>query len=278
MQFTKQHPVFFAKEKINQLCQPLFRHTPFTMFTYVRFYYNGYSTIATQMPEFNYQLYADGYLPSLEELHAVHPSCLYLSCMVPIPDALQTNKFKNHIEMAKNFDLHHQFVLSKKTTQYREIFVFGLDKLKLNVIDISINHLRILQKFSIYFCEVGRKIIDEMDKAKILFEKVAHPKVFEDISFCDNHEYKRFIANLKLKKYPMRGKQGNCFLSQREFECLLWVYKNRSMKQIGRILSLSPKTVECHIASLRKKLGCCSMLELSDIYSNNPIIDVFSDH
>lgn len=56
---------------------------------------------------------------------------------------------------------------------------------------------------------------------------------------------------------------GHDHLSIREREILGYILLGRSTKEIGRILDLSPRTVEAHRASIRKKTGNRTWVELA---------------
>lgn len=50
-------------------------------------------------------------------------------------------------------------------------------------------------------------------------------------------------------------------LTERENDCLWWASKGKSMKEIARILSVSPSTVDTHNKNIRRKLRCNTMIE-----------------
>ncbi len=51
-------------------------------------------------------------------------------------------------------------------------------------------------------------------------------------------------------------------LSPRESECLFYLLRGKSAKEIGFHLNISPKTVEAHIQQLKYKLNCCNRSQL----------------
>lgn len=61
-----------------------------------------------------------------------------------------------------------------------------------------------------------------------------------------------FYSNLE-KKYN---------LSMRQKECLYYLTKGMPLKQIARILNLSPRTIEHHLESIKTKLGCFTRTQL----------------
>ncbi len=51
-------------------------------------------------------------------------------------------------------------------------------------------------------------------------------------------------------------------LSKRQVECLKWLIRGMTIKQIAKKLILSPKTVEHYIEALKKRLNCKSRSDL----------------
>lgn len=54
----------------------------------------------------------------------------------------------------------------------------------------------------------------------------------------------------------------NDLLTNRQLDCLHCLVRGMTMKQIGKTLNLSPKTVEHYLYNIRTKLHCFSRSEL----------------
>lgn len=63
---------------------------------------------------------------------------------------------------------------------------------------------------------------------------------------------------LELRGYRMNGID----LTQRQTQCLYYLIRGKTAKEIGKIINLSPRTIEDHIAGLRYKLNCNTIREL----------------
>jgi DNA-binding CsgD family transcriptional regulator len=67
------------------------------------------------------------------------------------------------------------------------------------------------------------------------------------------------------KKSYFLGKEfPGLHLSYREAECILHLLRGRSLKGIGKLLNLSPRTVEYYLKNVKKKLECRTKFELID--------------
>ncbi len=72
-------------------------------------------------------------------------------------------------------------------------------------------------------------------------------------------------GNIKDPPQNLLGRRlPGAYLSRRETECLCLLLKGRTMKMIGKMMGLSPRTVEHYIESVKGKLGVRTKLELID--------------
>jgi DNA-binding CsgD family transcriptional regulator len=60
------------------------------------------------------------------------------------------------------------------------------------------------------------------------------------------------------RNFPFRVYIDNILLSEREVECIYWLTKYMTAKQIARQLNLSYRTVQFYIEKIRDKLNCDS--------------------
>ena len=71
------------------------------------------------------------------------------------------------------------------------------------------------------------------------------------------------ISGLKVKGYDeVGGKKGKPKLSPREREVLKLIAEGKSRKEIGKILSISVRTLDTHRTNILLKLRCKSTAEL----------------
>ncbi|OGT22550.1 MAG: hypothetical protein A3C55_00025 [Gammaproteobacteria bacterium RIFCSPHIGHO2_02_FULL_42_13] len=51
------------------------------------------------------------------------------------------------------------------------------------------------------------------------------------------------------------GRYKYLMFSKREVECIYYLIRGLSAKQIGRVLNLSSRTIETHVYNIKKKIG-----------------------
>lgn len=60
------------------------------------------------------------------------------------------------------------------------------------------------------------------------------------------------------------------YLTKREIECVNWLIKGKSAREIGMILEISEKTVFKHMENLKMKLNCYKQFQLGYIIGKHP--------
>lgn len=71
-----------------------------------------------------------------------------------------------------------------------------------------------------------------------------------------------FLSNTANQRTVTRKDGVEVKLSAREQECLSYLLEFRSVKEIARLMDLSPRTIETHIQNMRSKSGASSKHEL----------------
>jgi DNA-binding CsgD family transcriptional regulator len=71
-------------------------------------------------------------------------------------------------------------------------------------------------------------------------------------------------SNKHERSYTVGVLHGEKNLSPRESECLFYLLRGKTMKEIGKALSISPRTVETHLEHIKQKLGCATRGEMTD--------------
>lgn len=53
-------------------------------------------------------------------------------------------------------------------------------------------------------------------------------------------------------------------LSKRQLECVLYLARGKTTKEIARILNVSPRTIESHFVHIKDKINCRTKSEILD--------------
>lgn len=278
MEIKLEHPFFSAKKQLFALCKPFFAKLDIRFVDYARYYHDGNCIFLSNEIELDYQILNQHLLPNLDELQLNTSPYVFLSTALALPEAaVYPDVLLKNIEISTQFNLHHRLFLVFNYETYVETFEFGIDDSKKNVPEFFMNHLKILEKFCHFFRSTAHDIVKQTEEHKEKFHNVIEPALFKAFSFKNDVAYLDLLKDIRQKKYQVKGNFGTSALSQREFECLYWNAKEKTAKQIGKILSLSPRTVEEYLCNLKNKLGCRSKFELIEVANKNPIVKAFND-
>jgi DNA-binding CsgD family transcriptional regulator len=74
------------------------------------------------------------------------------------------------------------------------------------------------------------------------------------------------------------GQKPGFDLTGRQSECLFFTLRGKTCKEIGKILNLSPRTIECYMEELKAKFNCKTRNELIDKAISQGFLYVIPQH
>ena len=143
-------------------------------------------------------------------------------------------------DVKSHFHLAHFLNVVERHPGYIDLYCFGADANNPGIMNFYLNKMEILDNFKQEFKEKAQPLIKQALRTKIQFSASMMPEfkgLEEDASFKNR-------------------------LTQRQEECLKHLVQGMSLKQIAKHLSLSPRTVEHYLESVKMKLDCNSRVEL----------------
>ncbi|HJD61952.1 MAG TPA: helix-turn-helix transcriptional regulator [Rickettsia endosymbiont of Columbicola hoogstraali] len=134
-----------------------------------------------------------------------------------------------------------------------------------------LNNTKLLEYGIDYFDVKAKDLIDTTDKTKLAYFKQKLNFNILDQRELILQQSKQFSLNAAVKT----GKYSK--LSYRETECIYYLFLGNSMKEIGSILNLSPRTVEHHLNSIKQKTGLLYKSQLVREFIKNAPSALFKD-
>lgn len=127
------------------------------------------------------------------------------------------------------------------------------------IYDVLVKNMPVIKKFVMYFKEINKKVISEMQDRK--YNMSEHKdNYFTQIKRPFKTDKERAIDLFQ----TLELLDKNETLTDREFECLHYYSEGRTAKTIGEIFHISSRTVESHLASAKDKLHIHSRKELHE--------------
>jgi len=114
---------------------------------------------------------------------------------------------------------------------------------------------------------------NEVDGVACYNMEVINPKQLELYSLL---EKTKLTASTSI--YTQGNECNKINLTHREHTCLFYLLRGKSAKMIGKVLNLSPRTIEDYIFSLKIKFCCQTKSELIEKAINNGYMEILPQH
>ena len=175
-----------------------------------------------------------------------------------------------------NFNSDNGITFIEKQKDSCEFFFFSGDSNNIGLVNLFINNIDLLKRFTIYFKDKANKILRLAERNKILLTEhyndwVSNDCEFNLISNATTKCYRDlFIDTTKIKKYPIIIERREVItLSAREIDCALGLLEGKTSKEIANKLRVSTRSIEAYLENLKLKLNCYKKSELIDILLKN---------
>lgn len=231
---------------VNQICTPLFEKLKINYFSYGRFYDDQSFQVLVSNSAWYEHFWRVNHKMSTPKLSdfSKKESAVYLW-----EDSLQSDLVKDAKEL---FHMDNGLTIMRRVPRYFEYFSFAFSKSEKSSVSGYLNNLKILESFGDYFIEKASTIIQAGQNKKIHLSVEAPTYIdIPNLSFSE----------LDLFDAPKSGNSnndtlGNINFNAREIDCVTLLKKGFTVKKMSGALSLSPRTVEDYIVTIRQKLGC----------------------
>lgn len=241
MLISDKHLFLTASYEMKQLINPLKKYG-INYFTYNKNYIDGsrirLTTHADHLKAFlKNQYYRTGNIDGYPQL--------YLS------QAALFSTLKNQSLAAwlrNDFNVDHGIYIIRKSKNYSEFFSFATHCNNHQIINFYLNNLDFLQNFCSYFKEQGKLLIAKAEKNKLI-----HNYNNNSIQTCQTADLNKIsLATIAEKK----------IITPRQLDVIALLLKGYRAKEIAKKLHLSHRTVEEHMAFLKKRFNARNIVDL----------------
>lgn len=104
-----------------------------------------------------------------------------------------------------------------------------------------------------------KPVKDKEEKVVALFctgIDVTDMPLFKSFLVLSQQDNKTFGSTYTPASYSLSSHHCPLPLTQKQQICLFWLIRGKSLKEIAKILKLSPRTIECHLDTIKIKLHC----------------------
>jgi DNA-binding CsgD family transcriptional regulator len=168
------------------------------------------------------------------------------------------------LKLYRENGIKHGVAIIKVFKDYVEAYNIGTSGDQSELFEFCYNHRDAMEHFIGYFKDKATDLIKAVKKKNILLGRRTpiSPK-------CGQELYKKFYDEVKIDKIHLTNGAEEATITFREYQCLMHLSKGKTLKEIGRILDISYKTVENHLANIKVKTGCFLTSQLIDLFWEN---------
>lgn len=158
-------------------------------------------------------------------------------------------------------------IIYRKYHNYIEAYAFAATKKDSLLKNFYINNIDILNQFIIYFKNKIQYFLTPQEKKIFIPYHFSIPEKKE--STIDKRDI--FFQQTSFSRYYFMINDIEVALSTREIECLYYLSKGKSFKEIALILNLSARTIEHYLDNIKKK-SRANKNTLIEAFSNSKLI------
>lgn len=277
---VRKYPCFIYADDTCTLCRPLFLYSPINMFGYLRIYKDDSIFTLSTYPQFD-----DYYFNNLKGEALVDFSVFEMGAN----SLLFTKKSGNRKawlvseiwqsqywhSLYEGFNISSYLCVFEKISDYYEAFYFA-SRSGENILSFYLNHYDTLENFMMYFKEAGANLIKDAQRCKIILpprnlEYMNELRKLQEKIAIDKRNFSNLGNKLKLKRYPIYYGDQYFYVTCRELECLRCLAAEYTVKESGKILHISPRTVETHLQHMKDRLGINSLSQLLVVYRSSSL-------
>lgn len=256
-------------EKTKPLCDPIVRTFGIQIFGYRKFFLDGTSFNTSSNFELTKAIqekFNDKIISNYEEeVECALKSEKHFALRVGKPNSQDVL-----LSMLYDMNVWNTLSLYRKNGDSLEGFYFTSTRENYRIVEEYINNIELFERFTLYFKDKFADILSVEDVKKASVSTVS-PAIFEEKNEAASQRepYKNFLSDTPIHKLFLNINGKEVKLSMQEFKCLAWLGRGKSVKEIGRIMELSPRTVESYIENAKQKTKAHSRSHLIDLFFLN---------
>lgn len=152
-----------------------------------------------------------------------------------------------------DFDIWNGIALSTRQEDSIVAYSFGGTRENVGINQFYEDNPHFLKNFILYFQEKAKDILDVKNPRKLI-----------------HTDFAQILPNGSSHTKSVNYGAQNCFkdLADREYECLFYLARGKSSREIGELLTLSTRTVESYLNKAKSKLNISSKSDLIEFFLN----------
>lgn len=276
-----KHFILNSTAEVAEICAPLFNYLNITYFEYLRVDKEGYrACLSTNGLKIKYML-------ETEDADSVNYDFSFLlknseyffwqdmSHHMPVKTKIS---IANKIADIRNiFNIDYGITIFETYNNYIEFFQFGSSPDNSSIIEFYLNNLDILKLFILYFKDKANDLLKLCAANRIMMPKFLDTNKANIATPAAKEIRNKFLKAIQHNRYFIDKNQTDVYLTRRELECLHMIANGYTAKETGKLLNISPRTVEDYVANIKLKLRYNTMAQAIKFYWEGNLKELFID-
>lgn len=251
-----KHPSLSCADQISNICFPL-KKLNITYFAHVRISNGKKVSAIANHPNFTQHYLQNQYFNA--DIHRVDEKNFGNFF---VWDGIEfTGKSAQICREAGEFGVHNPFTIIDRHETWIDYYHFANNSQNKQINQIYLTHLDLLNLFILHFKENIQQSKILSKAYNFVFDIDSSPSIMFEEDFT-NFSRLDFINSLSHHDINNRIKVESKILSKRQSDIVRLVVKGNTMKEIAKLLKLSPRTVEHYFEMIKIKLNVSSRSEL----------------
>ncbi len=268
MDIFKDHPFLVGCDIVEKICQPLFKKYGINYFCHIRAFKDDHYTGVMSDKR-----WARHYLKN--KYYNIDVPSYDLDKIKSGVDIWCDTKLDKQIEKiykdACRFGYGIGFSLIFNNDGVCDFFSFATKNNKAYLHKKIIPNLDDFKKFVYHYLESLKinKELKELYAKKYRFNRIGRNKVYK---LASNRAAFSIIDDISERRFYFSIAERNMYLTYREVQCLKYLIKEKTLKDVAQSLEISTRTVESYIGNIKLKMGCKSLSQIRESVMPNAYI------
>jgi|688.fasta_scaffold231601_2 DNA-binding CsgD family transcriptional regulator len=237
-------------EKLQEICAPFFEKLNLNYADYARYYKNG--KIVLLYTDSNYANYF-----LRDTCYTSNPPSTLINQGFHLWQEYIDNDFLSIV--ANQFKHFHGITVVNEEVDYTEIINFAATPENYSILGFYLNQQSVLQQLADYLKNKIKVFLNKLEENPLAIIQPDSNKNQPNLSHNYNKITEMLIAD---SPHTIRINNENIVLSDREAQCLYFLYKGNTSKEIARKLDISPRTIEMYLDKVRSKTKSKNRIDL----------------
>jgi DNA-binding CsgD family transcriptional regulator len=258
------HLIHTHNHDVNTLCEPL-QLFGITYFTLDRIYADGSRVISTNRSDWIQHYYAQGY----------YEKSLFDCNQLKQDFVLWAHLNKEPVyAAASEHNISHGITLIFPHGKYYDFCSFGFPHTEFSASLKLIENIAVLIRFYHHFIDQSKLMMKGLEKSRIILPN--NNDFILDTKPLDLSKLipgKAFARLTKMDRFFISNGERDLHLTKREIDCLAYLSKGYSIKQIAYELNIGYRTTEEYLGNIKKKFGCKNLCQLGIAIERTGLLD-----